>query len=159
MKTAHILSAVIASIAIAACGGDAESTSSDSTSTLKVEATPVTTETIATHVKSLKEAAATLRNLAAQATKDELGVGQRVNYGAQSAIYVSFAESFELVAGNFGDTAGLNGGDMVQKMAAMNMQFLALQEATQMESRRFQTLSNASKSRHEAAMGSIRNMK
>src|SRR5688572_30022118 len=34
--------------------------------------------------------------------------------------------------GNFGDTPGLNGGDMMQKMAAMNMQFLALQEATQM---------------------------
>src|SRR5262245_40777029 len=36
--------------------------------------------------------------------------------------------------GNFGDTPGLSGGDMMQKMAAMNMQFLALQEATQMES-------------------------
>lgn len=36
---------------------------------------------------------------------------------------------------------------------------LALQEAMQMESRRFQTLSNASRSRHDIAMNSIRNMK
>jgi hypothetical protein len=61
--------------------------------------------------------------------------------------------------GNFGDTPGLSGGDMVSKMAAMNTQFLALQEATQMESRRFQTLSNASKARHDIAMNAIRNMK
>ena len=49
--------------------------------------------------------------------------------------------------------------EMVEKMAAMNMQFLALQEATQQESRKFQTLSNASKARHETAMNAIRNMK
>lgn len=61
--------------------------------------------------------------------------------------------------GNFGDTPGLGGGDMMQKMAAMNMQFLALQEATQMESRKFQTLSNASKARHDIALNAIRNMK
>ncbi len=158
MKTALILSTVIAAFAVTACGTDAESTSA-SESTLKADAVRVTEETIATHAKSLAQAAATLRTLATQETKDELTIAQRVNYSVQSAIYVSFAEAFEQLAGNFGDTAGLNGGDMVQKMAAMNMQFLALQEATQMESRRFQTLSNASKSRHEAAMGSIRNMK
>jgi hypothetical protein len=44
-------------------------------------------------------------------------------------------------------------------MAQMNMQFLALQEATQMESRKFQTLSNASKARHDIALNAIRNMK
>ena len=49
--------------------------------------------------------------------------------------------------------------ELVQKMAQMNMQFLALQEATQMESRLFQTLSNASKARHDIAMNAIRNMK
>lgn len=44
-------------------------------------------------------------------------------------------------------------------MAQMNMQFLALQEATQMESRKFHTLSNASKARHDIALNAIRNMK
>jgi len=38
-------------------------------------------------------------------------------------------------------------------------QFLALQQAMQSESRKFQTLSNASKARHDAAMNAIRNMK
>ena len=64
--------------------------------------------------------------------------------------------------GAFGDTPGLAGkagADMMKKMAQMNMQFLALQEATQMESRKFQTLSNASKARHEIAMNAIRNIK
>jgi hypothetical protein len=41
----------------------------------------------------------------------------------------------------------------------MNAQFLALQESVQMESRKFSTLSNASKARHEIAMNAIRNMK
>jgi hypothetical protein len=58
--------------------------------------------------------------------------------------------------GQFGDTPGLNGGDMVAEMAAMNMQFLALQQATQAESRRFQTLSNASRARHDVAMNAIK---
>jgi hypothetical protein len=60
---------------------------------------------------------------------------------------------------SFGQTQGLSGGDMVSKMAAMNMQFLALQESMQMQSRQYQTLSNASKARHDAATNSIRNMK
>jgi len=61
--------------------------------------------------------------------------------------------------GSFGDTPGVSGADMAKRMAQMNMQFLALQEATQMESRRFQTLSNASKARHDIALNAIRNMK
>ena len=48
---------------------------------------------------------------------------------------------------------------IVTELAKMNQQFAALQKTTQQESRRFQTLSNASKARHEAAMGAIRNMK
>jgi hypothetical protein len=51
------------------------------------------------------------------------------------------------------------GETMESHMAQMNMQFLALQEATQMESRKFQTLSNASKARHDIALNAIRNMK
>ena len=58
-----------------------------------------------------------------------------------------------------GLTKALAGADMIKKMSEMNLQFMKLQEATQMESRRFQTLSNASKARHEAAMSSIRNIK
>lgn len=39
------------------------------------------------------------------------------------------------------------------------MEFLALQNAVQMESRKYQTLSNASKARHDVAMAAIRNMR
>ena len=67
----------------------------------------------------------------------------------------------EGVGGLFGGAAGggAAGGSMVSEMAAMNMQFMALQNAVQMESRKFQTLSNASKARHDIAMASIRNTK
>jgi hypothetical protein len=51
------------------------------------------------------------------------------------------------------------GESLEAHMAQMNKQFLALQEATQMESRKFNTLSNASKSRHDIALNAIRNMK
>ena len=59
----------------------------------------------------------------------------------------------------FGSTPRAAGGDMVQKMAQMNMQFLALQEAVQMESRKFNTLSNVSKTRHDTAKNSISNIR
>lgn len=44
-------------------------------------------------------------------------------------------------------------------MEKLNKEFLALQNAIQQESRKFQTLSNASKARHDIAMNAIRNMK
>jgi hypothetical protein len=62
-------------------------------------------------------------------------------------------------AGRFGDTPGLNADDMVTKMTAMNMQFLKLQEAVQMESRRFHTLTTASNARHEIALNAIKNFR
>ena len=61
--------------------------------------------------------------------------------------------------GNFGNTPGLSGGDMVQKMAQMNMEFLALQESIQMETRRFQTLSNTSKAKHALILSAIKQLK
>lgn len=50
-------------------------------------------------------------------------------------------------------------GSMVSDMMKMNMEFLALQNAVQNESRKFQTLSNASKARHDTATNTIRNVK
>jgi hypothetical protein len=99
-----------------------------------------------------------LGKLAKGVAKVGLGVASAV--GVPGANILGNALGSALGAGgNFGDTPGLNGGDMMQKMAAMNMQFLALQEATQMESRRFQTLSNASKARHDIALNAAMNMK
>lgn len=48
---------------------------------------------------------------------------------------------------------------LTQKIEEQNDQFDAMRNAVQQESRKFQTLSNASKARHEAAMNAIRNMK
>jgi hypothetical protein len=41
----------------------------------------------------------------------------------------------------------------------MNMQALALQNAIQMESRKYQTLSNITRARHDIAMASVRNLR
>jgi hypothetical protein len=46
-----------------------------------------------------------------------------------------------------------------RSVAELDMQFLALQQVIQSENRRFQTLSNASRARHDVAMNAIRNLK
>ena len=91
-----------------------------------------------------------------------LSVAATANWNEQTAWltrardrYVAYAKDARATFGN----ARLSDDAMVQKMAAMNMQFLALQEATQAESRKFQTLSSALKTRHDIALNAIRNMK
>lgn len=49
--------------------------------------------------------------------------------------------------------------DLDTRTRAYKQQFLALQQAGEQESRKFQTLSNASKARHDIALNAIRNMK
>ncbi len=49
--------------------------------------------------------------------------------------------------------------EMHAQMSQLEGQFLALQNSMQQESRKYQTLSNALKARHDTAMNSIRNMK
>jgi hypothetical protein len=65
------------------------------------------------------------------------------------------------VGGTASGQAGgaLMGADMVQMNMKMNMQFMALQNAMQMESRQFNAVSNALKVRHDSAMAAVRNMK
>ena len=46
-----------------------------------------------------------------------------------------------------------------QKPMSMNMEFLALQNQMQMESRQFNSVSNALKTRHDSSMNAIKNMK
>ena len=70
--------------------------------------------------------------------------------GADGVIY-----ELEGVAG--GTLTGGTGAGMMQDMMSQNMQFLALQDAIQQESRTFQTLSNATQARHDVAMSSMRN--
>lgn len=49
--------------------------------------------------------------------------------------------------------------DMQKQLSQLEAQFLALRNSMQMESRKYQTISNALKARHDIAMNSIRNMK
>jgi hypothetical protein len=49
--------------------------------------------------------------------------------------------------------------ELDQRIAAMNMQFLSLQESLTKLGRQYNSISNVLKSRHESAMNSIRNMK
>ena len=63
-----------------------------------------------------------------------------------------------------GITAGcaaqlVNGKNLSNAVDRRNSAGLALQQATQMENRQFQTLSNASKARHEEASNAILNTK
>ena len=62
-----------------------------------------------------------------------------------------------------GSAAAVNVGPGVEpateKMKMMSSQFLNLQNATQMESRQFQTLSNPSSVRHDINLNPIRNIK
>jgi hypothetical protein len=60
---------------------------------------------------------------------------------------------------NSGATPGLSGGDMVQRMAQMNMQFLALQTKVQEASKNYACQSKVMKTRHDIAMNAIRNLK
>jgi hypothetical protein len=59
----------------------------------------------------------------------------------------------------FGTQLGRGGSSMVADMGKMNTEFMTLQRATQQESRKYQTISNAAKARHDVAMSAVRNMK
>ena len=63
--------------------------------------------------------------------------------------------------GGSGEPTGTapSGASMMADMTQMNMEFMSLQQSVQTESRKYQTLSNAIKARHDTAMNSIRNMK
>ena len=77
-----------------------------------------------------------------------------------SALYSWWADIFP--DGGDGPDGGGGGGGSgvgVQQMMKMNMQFLQLQNAMQMESWKYNTVSNALKVRHESSMAAVRNMK
>ncbi|UCC84857.1 MAG: hypothetical protein JSW46_08045 [Gemmatimonadota bacterium] len=97
----------------------------------------------------------------------ESAQGLAAMYAELSAGIAELASLAERMAGEVSDrgaarqlrqlTTAVDG--LQQKMLDMNMQFLALQNQMQMESRQFNAVSNALKVRHDAAMSAIRNMK
>ena len=50
-------------------------------------------------------------------------------------------------------------GEHTGDMRQMSTQFMSLQNSIQQESRKYQTLSNASKARHDIAKSAIQNMR
>ncbi len=158
----HLFLIAFTPFAFAACAvdsiDDADGTNESMLAASKAKA-PATAAHVVKLISALQQAATTIREQAGRPMGDGLTAEQQKNYALQTALLSSIADRLGDLGGNFGDTPGLNGGDMMQKMAAMNMQFLALQEATQNELRKFQTLSNASKARHDIAMNAIRNLK
>ncbi len=97
----------------------------------------------------------------------ESAQGLAAMYAELSAGITELATLAERMAGEASDrgaarrlrqlTTAVDG--LQQKILDMNMQFLALQNQMQMESRQFNAVSNALKVRHDSAMGAIRNMK
>ena len=117
-------------------------------------------------LSGVQAAVATLEAQSAIPTPRGLTVAQLAEWKEHGAWLASLRERYANFlaenGGAFGDSAGVPGTageDLPKKMAQRNRQCLALQEATQTESRKFQTLSNASKARHEVAMSAIRNIK
>lgn len=105
-----------------------------------------------------KTAATTFNELAAERASAGLTEKQRQGYEEQSGFLRRSAGRLLQLQGQAAKLLA-NRNAAVAPMAAMNMQFLALQNAVQNESRKFQTLSNASKARHDIALNAIRNMK
>lgn len=112
------------------------------------------------HVVIAANAGRVLASIARDAAPNDLDADQRKGWDEQSSWLAKTAAKFEALRermqGLLDRDARERANDIVSKMAQMNMQFLALQEATQMESRRFQTLSNASRARDDLARSAIR---
>ena len=79
--------------------------------------------------------------------------------GAVSGVQVGGGTRSDLTSGGSSGDTSASGASITAAIAELNAQWLALQQAVQNESRRFQTLSNASKTRHDTAMNAIRNVK
>lgn len=121
-----------------------------------------TTAKLGNNVAVAKAAATALLSSADKKPPKNLSAEQREGYGKQSAFFRKAAGQLKAHAAK-GEAllakAKSQKSTLLEQMASMNVEFLALQGAIQMESRAFQTLSNASRARHDIAMNAIRNMK
>jgi hypothetical protein len=115
-------------------------------------ASVATDETAAT----IQSAIGTLNDLLAETPPRGLSRLERAAYDRHTAWLIDVRDRLET---HVGLRNQVSGSGMVAEMTQMNQEFLELQRAVQSESRKYQTLSNASKARHDAAMNAIRNMK
>ncbi len=171
MKVMQRLSVAYCALALLTpwSANSAETTTKSPAPVVAPLATPVPVKTVDAariRLSSVQTAIDVLDKQIAAPVRSKLTPEQLVEWKEHGAWLASVRERYANFlaqnGGAFGGTPGLMGtagADMAKQMAQMNMQFLALQEATQTESRRFQTLSNASKARHDIALNAIRNMK
>jgi hypothetical protein len=109
-------------------------------------------------VAQLRELQRVSKQQAAKPAPTKLGKQEADAYTAQTKWLAIVAEKATVLEREISRVLQQAAKDQ-ERMAQMNMQFLALQEATQAESRRFRTLASASKARHDIVMGAIRNEK
>jgi hypothetical protein len=102
----------------------------------------------------LGSAVAALDTLIASPMPAGLSRAEIAAWDQQTAWLKSVSDRYRPLGASYGG-ANLAASSLAQ----LDMQFLELQQAVQSESRKFQTLSNASKARHDVAMNAIRNLK
>ncbi|HEY6171973.1 MAG TPA: hypothetical protein VIX80_06930 [Candidatus Kapabacteria bacterium] len=108
-------------------------------------------------LSSLKTVDKTLENLVIQAPPKQSSKSELEKWRSQTQW---FSVTRKRLSDYQSDLVKTKQGETLEMhMMKMNEQFLALKEGTMVESRKFQTLSNASKSRHDIALNAIRNMK
>lgn len=108
-------------------------------------------------LSSLKTVDKTLENLVIQAPPKQSSKSELEQWRKQTQW---FSVTRKRLSDYQSDVIKTKQGETLEThMMKMNEQFLALKEGTIIESRKFQTLSNASKTRHDIALNAIRNMK
>jgi hypothetical protein len=102
----------------------------------------------------LGTAVAALDTLIASPRPAGLTRAETATWDEQTAWLRSVSDRYRPLGASYG-----NASLAASSVAELDLQFLTLQQAVQSESRKFQTLSNASKARHDVAMNAIRNLK
>jgi hypothetical protein len=119
-------------------------------------ASPVAVEESDESAATIQSAIGILNDLVAETPPGGLSRPERAAYDRHTAWLLDVRDRLEA---HVGLRNQVSGSGMVAEMTRMNQEFLELQQAVQSESRKYQTLSNASKARHDVAMNAIRNMK
>ena len=109
---------------------------------------------IQTRQKKLKAAITKFDELIRRQPPAELTPQQLAEWNEQTRWLKSVRDRYQQMNAAYSPARG---SSPMREMAKLNAQFLALQNAVQMESRKYQTISNASKARHDVAMAAIRN--
>jgi hypothetical protein len=111
-------------------------------------------------VEGLGAAVAQLDRLIASPRPARLSRSEAAAWNRHTAWLTSVRNRYQALLDSHAAAAGSTSEQsMLSAMEEMNTQFHELQKAVQTESSRYQTLSNAGRARHDAAMNTMRNLK